>query len=265
MAPGLPVTPVGSEQPCRGHATRVIPREADLFTQYSVVEPLDGPALPFTIFTSLASRPAEGVALVPPIQCLRSAMPPLISSPPIELRLARDLTDDARATHDIEATVLQLFDAHAPRLRRCVRRYGLPPDVVEDVLQDSFLALFRHLRNRGNSDNLPAWLLHVSIRLASRQRRKIARRQVRELTIEDWPADVVDPLANPESLMLGRQARRQVRAIVQALPARDRQCVWMRVEGVTYREIASALGISLGAVAKAVARAANRLSRVVKE
>ena len=53
--------------------------------------------------------------------------------------------------------------------------------------------------------------------------------------------------------------------VVQALPERDRQCVSMRAEGVTYRTIAQELGMSLGGVAKAIARAAARLSRGIKE
>jgi RNA polymerase sigma-70 factor, ECF subfamily len=62
-----------------------------------------------------------------------------------------------------------------------------------------------------------------------------------------------------------RQHRTRLRACVLALPERHRQCVILRAEGLRYREIASVLGISLGAVAKSLAQAIWRLSHVDQE
>jgi RNA polymerase sigma-70 factor (ECF subfamily) len=55
-----------------------------------------------------------------------------------------------------------------------------------------------------------------------------------------------------------------LRAVLQVLPERDRQCVALRAEGLRYRDIASTLGISLGAVAKSMARAMARLAAVLE-
>lgn len=171
----------------------------------------------------------------------------------------------AAETSDTEATVLRLFDAHASRLRRYVYRCGVPPDVADDVVQDAFVALFRHLQNGGNRDNLPGWLVQVCFRLALKARHRSARRSAHEQPLEGSALDVADSAVSIESQLLTRQRRKWVYAVVQALPERDRQCLWMRAEGVTYRMIAEELGISLGAVAKAVARAAARLSHGMKE
>ena len=76
---------------------------------------------------------------------------------------------------------------------------------------------------------------------------------------------LTDPAIDAESAIVSRQRHRRVRAVLRALPERDRQCLSMRAEGVTYRGIAAALGMSLGAVAKAVARAAVRVTNAVKE
>ena len=51
-----------------------------------------------------------------------------------------------------------------------------------------------------------------------------------------------------------------MRAVLRAMPERDRQCVYLRAEGLRYREIANVLGMSLGGVAKSLARAIARLS-----
>jgi len=49
--------------------------------------------------------------------------------------------------------------------------------------------------------------------------------------------------------------------VVNALPEQDQSCLCMRAEGLRYREIAEALGISLGSVAASLARSLERLGR----
>ncbi|MGE3179719.1 MAG: RNA polymerase sigma factor [Vicinamibacterales bacterium] len=51
---------------------------------------------------------------------------------------------------------------------------------------------------------------------------------------------------------------------MRALPDQDRRCLYLRAEGLRYREIARTLGISLGAVAKSVARGLARLTTADK-
>lgn len=176
------------------------------------------------------------------------------------------LTGHSReATVDAETIVLQLFDANAARLRRYVYRCGLPPDAADDVIQEAFLALFRHLQNGGNRDNLDGWLVQVCFRQALKSRHRLARRSALEQPLEGRALEVADAMLSAETRLLNRQRRRWINAVVQALPERDRQCLWMRAEGVTYRTIADELGMSLGAVAKAVARAAARLANGMRE
>lgn len=179
----------------------------------------------------------------------------------VDLALLGARADASPVAADAEATVLRLFDEHASRLRRYVCRCGLTPDAADDVVQDAFVALFRHLQNGGNADNLPGWLVQVCFRLALKARHRTARRSAQEQSLEDAALEVADAELSVESRLLTQQKARWVAAVVKALPERDRQCLTMRAEGVTYRTIAAELGMSLGAVAKAIARAAARLSR----
>jgi len=61
--------------------------------------------------------------------------------------------------------------------------------------------------------------------------------------------------------VVASQTRQHVLAVVKALPALDRRCLFLRAEGLRYREIAAVLDISLGAVALCLARALERISR----
>jgi RNA polymerase sigma-70 factor (ECF subfamily) len=47
--------------------------------------------------------------------------------------------------------------------------------------------------------------------------------------------------------------------VFRALPAQDRRCLRLRAEGFQYREIAEITGLSLGGVAKSLARSMVRM------
>ena len=65
--------------------------------------------------------------------------------------------------------------------------------------------------------------------------------------------------SNPEEQLATQQRQERLLAVFRALPERDRRCLALRAEGLRYREIAAALGISLGAVAKSLARSMSRM------
>jgi len=181
------------------------------------------------------------------------------SAPSFELLapLARHL----QPSDDAQRDVLQLFDEFAPALRRYVRSCGLPSDAAEDVVQDAFLALFRHLQRDGDRQNLRGWLVQVSYRGALKHRERLARRQRREGV---WAVESMERAAegsvDPEVHAVASQRRRQLRAVVRTLPRREQTCLQLRAEGLSYREIAHALNVSLGTVAKSLASAIKRLT-----
>ena len=187
-------------------------------------------------------------------------MPPVnLASSSMELPLAIELGDVPVADAHLQLLILRLFDEHAAGLRRYALSFGLPPAAAEDVVQDAYLALFAHLRLGRSREHLRGWLYRVTHNLALKHRARAKRWQ---------PADgasarvlmAVDPAANPEERLAAAQRRRRLRAVARALPARDRQCLSLRAEGLNYRDIATVLGVSLGSVAKSLARAFARLA-----
>jgi RNA polymerase sigma-70 factor (ECF subfamily) len=170
---------------------------------------------------------------------------------------------DAPSTpRSAQGEVLFFFDACGPSLFRYVRSLGVETGASQDIVQEVFLALFHHVRMDRPRDNLKGWLFKVAHNLALKHRRKLKRRA------DDGSADfglaalAVDPSLNPEQQLAEEQRLAKLRAIVRALPERDRQCLTLRAEGLRYREIADVLGISLGSVAKSVTRSLARLGNV---
>lgn len=191
--------------------------------------------------------------------------PSLLDGPPALTPGHVSAGDQALHTLDADAAlVVALFDAHAPALLRCIRGFGLDTATAEDVLQETFVALHRHLQQRRPRSNMVGWLFQVSQNLSRREHRR-RRRGVQAVAWSDAATDhLVDPHPSPELRFLEHESGRLARAAVRALPDRDQECLRLRAEGLRYRAIASALGISLGSVAKSVSRGLAHLSAAAK-
>lgn len=160
-----------------------------------------------------------------------------------------------------EAQVLALFDDYQRPLQRYLISLGLGPDAAEDVVQDVFVALFQHLQRGQSSHNLPGWLFKVAYNLGLKHRRAHRRRWWFQGTSATSGSDPIDSTADPETQLAEAEQRLRWQGVLRALPERDRRCVLLRAEGHTYRAIAALLNVSLGTVAKSMARALDRFGR----
>jgi RNA polymerase sigma-70 factor (ECF subfamily) len=159
----------------------------------------------------------------------------------------------------IELEVMSHFEHSRTSLLRYLYSMGLPGHDAEEVVQDVFLALFQHLRLGRDGNNLRAWLFRVSHNLGLK--RRMASLRAPNPPDESIFHQQTDPRPNPEQQVRARQRRERLLAVVEAFPEQDRSCLHLRAEGLRYREIADALGISLGAVAQSLTRSLERLHR----
>lgn len=166
----------------------------------------------------------------------------------------------------VEQEVLALFDDCGPGVRRYVASFNLGSAATEDVVQDVFLALFRHLSLGRPTTNLKGWLFQVAHNLALKQRQRIVKRGLIEGAWDALSAEqVLDDELNPEERLAERQRQRHLVDVLRLMPERDQRCIFLRAEGLCYRDIAKTLGVSLGSVAKSLVRAIGRLSAADRE
>jgi RNA polymerase sigma-70 factor, ECF subfamily len=163
---------------------------------------------------------------------------------------------------EIECEVIGLYDQFRDPLLRYVLSFGLPIHDGEEVIQEVFLALFRHLREGKSRRNLPGWLFSVGHNLALKQRHENQRCQDRLAPDVEVVQTQVDPSPDPEALLLSAQRQKRLLSAFHALPEQDQCCLRLRAEGLRYREIARVLGISLGSVSGSLARSLARLIRL---
>lgn len=178
--------------------------------------------------------------------------------------LAARLTAQAErqtAPSSIEKEVTELFlELRAPLLRYLLS-LRLPLADGEDLVQEVFLLLFHHLRQGKPRDNLRGWIFGVGHNLALKRRARNGR-SLRLFDTEAQESACADSAPSPEELVAWNAKHERLQATVQALPERDRCCLVLRAEGLRYREIAAALGISLGSVAASLSRSLAKLSSV---
>ena len=154
-----------------------------------------------------------------------------------------------------------LFDQFRDRLLRYVLAFGVPAHDGEEIIQEVFLALFQHLRSGKSRRNLRGWVFRVAHNLALKQRSTRRRLQDRTQSDGSMAERQPDPSPNPEEQLMSNQREKRLHTILQVLPEQDQRCLRLRAEGLRYREIAGALGISLGAVSISLTRSLERMGR----
>jgi RNA polymerase sigma-70 factor (ECF subfamily) len=179
---------------------------------------------------------------------------------PVALARSADAGTES-ACSEIEAEVVALFDEYRGRLLRYVLSIGLTAAHGEEIVQEVFLALFRHLRLGRPKDNLRGWIFRVAHNLSLKTREAEQTRPDRAEFDQAIAAAQVDPQPNPEQQLSAGQRRKRLMATVRALPERDQYCLHLRAEGLRYREIAEILEMSLGAVSISLSRSLARLER----
>lgn len=162
---------------------------------------------------------------------------------------------------EIEQEVMALFEQHRDPLLRYAVSLGVPVPDAEEIVQEVFLSLFRHLQLGRSRQNLRGWIFRVTHNLALKRRH--ANKRMPSATEEEANIAALqpDPGPSPENACSDAQRQQRLLSVVQALPDLDQSCLRLRAEGLRYREIAGALGISLGSVSISIARSVQKLLR----
>ncbi len=146
-------------------------------------------------------------------------------------------------------------------LRKPLLRYlvclGLTSDEAQDVVQDAFLNLQRHLASHGEQENIRGWLFRVAHNQARNRQTSYHRRFGEPLGGElDFLADE----ATPEQRLLEKEKFRRLAAGIRALTESERECLLLRAGGLRYREIGDVVGLPTSTVGDTVERAIRKLA-----
>ncbi len=142
--------------------------------------------------------------------------------------------------------ILTLFAVRRPDFIRFLARLGVDAGEAEDITQDAFLRLFDASKEAKHPDRPYEWLLTCVRNLALKRFRRCSREiQVIDDVWKMWERSVGDPSSDPEAEYEARECSRRWRQALASLSPESQQCILLRSEGVTFREIASILGLPM--------------------
>ena len=181
------------------------------------------------------------------------------ASPSDDALLARFAAGDVAALDEL----FRRYRAVAYKV--AYRLLGHEADAL-DAVQDGFVNALRHLdRFRGHS-SFKTWLLRV----VSNAALDLGRRRRRHDTWVTPPAaddpGPPDPLPPPDGNLDRADLRRLLDRALAALPEAQRRTFVLHADGgLTYREVADALGISIGTVMSRVFYARQKLRAILTD
>jgi len=161
--------------------------------------------------------------------------------------------------HRVPDPFERLFLQEYPKVVAIAYRVLADRTAAEDIAQEVFLKFHRSLSP--DSERASGWLHSAAVHSALNMIRGERRRAQRET------AHALDParptIANPERLVEDAEQRREVRRALGRLPQRSAAVLMLRHSGLSYAEVATALGIKAGNVGTLLRRAEEALRKEV--
>lgn len=145
-----------------------------------------------------------------------------------------------------------------------LRMTGNPED-AQDMSQEAFIKAFNSLASFRGDSKLSVWLYRIVSNVCLDFLRSRKRRQTVSLNMDDGEGgnselEIPDLSAMPEEELNRRLTREAVRKGLLSLPEDQREILLLReIEGLSYDEIAQALGLEAGTVKSRIFRARKRL------
>ena len=149
-------------------------------------------------------------------------------------------------------------------LFRLALRITLNAADAEDVVQDTMLKVWKRRNDWEQIESIEAFCLTICRNLALDRLRHM---DYQSQTL-DMAADPVDAshTANPEQMAVQRDRVQLVRQLINRLPERQRSCMQLRdIEGKSYRDIATILGITEQQVKVTIFRARQAVKTAFQE
>jgi RNA polymerase sigma-70 factor, ECF subfamily len=166
----------------------------------------------------------------------------------------------------------ELFDRYQSRLIHFITRKTGDADRAQDLVQEAFIRVTRHLHRFDTSKKFSTWVYTIAGNLSKNELRNRSRSPLilfQRLT-SNWdddhrPIQFEDYRMRPDDLYRKRYLRRLVEDTVEELPEHHRLVFRLReLEGKSYEEISEITGVNLGTVKSRLHRARNSFAQRIE-
>ena len=166
------------------------------------------------------------------------------------------MSDEALLSSSLEGNLVAfdlLVDRYYDRLYGYLIRFLKDSDMAEDLLQETFLRVWKNRAEFRNIASFSTWIYTIAGNLArSEWRRRKRWRMIRlgpSHDDEEHEIELADDGIGPDSIVEIRMAIEELTEEVHKLPDRYREVVILRdIQGMTYEEIAGIVQVPVGTV-----------------
>ncbi|MFL5578304.1 MAG: sigma-70 family RNA polymerase sigma factor [Gemmatimonadaceae bacterium] len=170
-----------------------------------------------------------------------------------------------------ERAFQELVDRYQTRLLNFVYRTIGDREKAEDLVQEVFIRVYRHLHRFDTSKKFSTWIYTIASNLAKNELRNRSRNPLvlfqtikKNWEDEDRPLQFEDATSRPDDLYRKRHLRELVDEATARLPEHHRQVFVLReLEGKSYEEIAEITDCNLGTVKSRLNRARNSFAEII--
>jgi RNA polymerase sigma-70 factor (ECF subfamily) len=161
---------------------------------------------------------------------------------------------------NVEANFRWLFDRHYAQILRFFRRKGFETETCRDLTQDTFVSVYKGLRDLRQEEQFESWLFAIAhnVWCSLIENRTAQKRSATVLSLEGEgesddrlpiAARLADQRADPLTVALEKEKVEKLREALVHLPQQMRHCAQLRVvHDLSYAEIAAVMGISVNTV-----------------
>ena len=172
----------------------------------------------------------------------------------------------SRCQQEDQEALKEIFDKYHKKVYRIA--YGVVRQREEalDIVQEVFIKLFHSIKNFKGKSHFYTYLYRMVMNTAIDHARKTGKQIISSLDVEGsfQPSDDLEK--GPERILLQKELEERVKLAMDKLPTEQRTALIFRdVEGLSYQEMAEAMGCSIGTVMSRLHYGRKRIQELLKD
>jgi RNA polymerase sigma-70 factor (ECF subfamily) len=172
----------------------------------------------------------------------------------------------SRCQQGDQEALKEIFDKYHKKVYRIA--YGVVRQREEalDIVQEVFIKLFHSIKNFKGKSHFYTYLYRMVMNTAIDHARKTGKQQLSSLDQEGSfePSDEAEK--GPERILLQKELEERVKWAMDKLPVEQRAALIFRdMEGLSYQEMAEAMGCSIGTVMSRLHYGRKRIQELLED